>query len=401
MSKAGKFNDTNRLALLLDADREYARSNIRGLQRARMELVASGQEKPGQWEFRLFRRHVSSLKDHNVRKLIEWEPDGVIIEAGNVMEIAVLEELRCPFIRLGYETETHHSPTVCTDENQIGELAAAHLLDIGVHNFAFYHQYDTPWTQCRLHGFVERLKPRPVHISPAAPTAYLPSRDFPPEAREALLTWLKTLPVPIGIFAACDDWGIRVVECAHTSGLRVPEDVAVLGADDDYLLCNMVIPALSSVRQAGELVGRTAFNLLRDIIYGVPPPQNPVKIKPLATILRASTDVTHIADPAVKAAFDYIRRHRDECFGVKQMLPHVGLNRRSLEIRFRRLCGRTLGQEIRRARLERVKALLQSDMTVEQIAQTLNFPSGANLARTFRHEIGVTPSEYRREVGEY
>ncbi|MGC8560109.1 MAG: substrate-binding domain-containing protein [Phycisphaerae bacterium] len=400
MDISGHCDGSRRIALLLDADREYARSNIRGIQRARLEYATSQGEPPGAWEFRLFRRQVGPGEDQHIAKLLEWAPHGVLIEAGNVAEIETLNKLGCPYIRLGYELGAEASPTITTDEKAVGEMAARHLIDIGLENFAFYHQYHTPWTQCRLDGFGRLLQPRKVHVCPAPKATFLPGRDFPLSARATLIDWMRSLPLPVGIFAACDDWGIRVIECAHACKLRVPEDVAVLGVDDDYLMCNMVIPALSSVRQAGEQVGRTAFQMLREVILGQPITTTKATIRPLSVTARASTDVIHVGDPAVRAAILYIRAHRDENFGVKQLLPHVGLNRRSLEIRFRRVCGRTLGEEIRRARMERVKALLRSDMKIDQIAHAMHFTSGGHLARTFRREIGVSPSQYRREIGE-
>jgi LacI family transcriptional regulator len=393
-------NGSKRIALLLDADREYARSNIRGIQRSRLEYATAEGEPPGAWEFRLFRRQVGPGQDEHIAKLRQWAPHGVLIEAGNVAEIETLNKLGCPYIRLGFELSSEPFPTVTTDEAAIGELAARHLIDIGLENFAYYHQYHTPWTQCRLDGFAREVKPRELHVCPAPKATFLPGRDFSPDARKTLIDWLCGLPLPVGIFAACDDWAINVIECAHACKLRVPEDVAILGVDDDYLLCNMVIPALSSVRQAGEQVGRTAFQMLRKTILGYPITATQAVIRPLSVMARASTDVIHVDDPAVRAAILYIRTHRDENFGVKQLLPHVGLNRRSLEIRFKRVCGRTLGAEIRRARMERVKTFLRSDMTIDQIAHALHFASGGHLARTFRREVGFSPSQYRREIGE-
>jgi LacI family transcriptional regulator len=208
--------------------------------------------------------------------------------------------------------------------------------------------------------------------------------------------WLASLPRPLAVFAANDLWGFELVQAARERRLHVPEDVAILGVDNDQLICEIAHPPLSSIRLGAERIGREAVALLGRLLRGKPPEAGLLRVPPLDVVTRHSTDVLAVEDPEVAGALRHIRQHAAEGLSVKQLLTALPVNRRTLERRFVRALGHTPLEEIRRVRFERVKALLRADLAIYDVAARCGFASAAYLTTSFLQATGMTPSVYRR-----
>jgi LacI family transcriptional regulator len=213
---------------------------------------------------------------------------------------------------------------------------------------------------------------------------------------ERLRRWLQALAKPVGIFAGHDVWALQVVEACRFAGLRVPEDIAVVGVDNDDLLCELARPSLSSVIVPAERVGYEAAALLDRLLAGQQPPRQPVFIPPPGVVSRQSSDVLAIEDPVVAQAVRFLRDSAHLPLRVADVLRAVPVSRRALERRFQAVFERGLAAEIRRLRIDKARQLLaESDLPMNRIAERSGFSSQYQLSRAFRREVGTTPTAYR------
>ena len=218
--------------------------------------------------------------------------------------------------------------------------------------------------------------------------------------QNALAEWISDLPRPLGLIACNDIHGLRALDACRRAQLAVPEQVAVIGADNDVELCDLSDPPLSSIDFNPERVGYEAAAFLDCLMTGEPPPVPAKLIPPVGVITRQSTDVLAIADRYVAQALSIIRRHACSGIDVQSLLAQLPLSRRSLEQRFRRVLGRSPGAEIQRFRIEQAKILLaDTDLTVEVISRRTGFNKSAYFSTAFRNRTGSAPSMYRRLAG--
>ena len=197
---------------------------------------------------------------------------------------------------------------------------------------------------------------------------------------------------------ACnDECGLSVLDACRRAGAAVPDDVAVVGVDNDESLCDLAIPPLSSVDVNAEGIGYEAAALLDRMMNGQPAPTRPIKLAPRGVVTRRSSDVVASEDEEVGRAVLYIRERACGGLQVGDVLSHTGMSRASLQQRMKQLLGRTIHQEIQRARLSKAKDLLaMSGLTIKQVARESGFASVQYMTRVFRAEIGETPARYRR-----
>jgi LacI family transcriptional regulator len=211
--------------------------------------------------------------------------------------------------------------------------------------------------------------------------------------------WIAALPTPVGIFAAVDYFGVALTQVCREIGLRIPEDVAVLGVDNDDVYCRLARPPLSSVIPSAQRVGYEAGALLDQLLNGHKPPREPVLVEPLGIQTRRSTEVLATDDEDVVAAARFIRESAHQPIKVADVLRVVPVSRRALERRFRRALGRGLAEEISRVRLERGRRLLaETDLSMSRVAEHSGFTDASHLTSVFHRELGITPSEYRRQT---
>ena len=275
-------------------------------------------------------------------------------------------------------------------------LAIEHFIERGFHHFAFCDLTDGSYFRRRR--FEEQLAARRLtghvfHVNYAERDDWVFGRD-----RIRLEKWLEKLPKPIGILAHNDIRGRHLVDACRRMGIAIPDDVAVLGVDNELPHCEMSNPPLSSIVTDAERIGYEAGSLLDQLMNGRDPTPKRLLIPPLGIVVRQSTDVTATADQHVARAVRYIREHVGEEIDVRDILRHVGISRTALDKRFLKALGHTPHEEIRRIRLKRARELLaESDLKLEIIAERCGFRHGEYLGAVFRSEFGQTPGEFRAQ----
>jgi LacI family transcriptional regulator len=383
-----------KVALLIETARGYGRGLLRGIMRyARLH---------GPWAFYVTPgdlRQVLPAMEH-------WGATGIIarIETRSTAQRILATGLPLIALDLSQEQLARTNPLsqvceICPDSHKAGRMAAEHLLQRGLRQFAFAGvSKSTLWSSRREEGFCERLAESgcTCHIY------RLPElrRDRHWGREQAVMSrWLRGLPLPIGLLACDDDRGREVLEACRAAELRVPADVAVLGVDNDELLCELSDPPLSSVALNLERGGYEAAALLDRLMSGQARAPQRILVEPTWVVTRRSSDVLALEDRSVATALHFIHDNAGRPIGVLDVVRHSGCSRRTLEMRFRAALGRSLHDEIQRTRLERAKRLLvETDLPVGRIAAASGFASPDYLTRVFHSQIGLAPAEYRRQA---
>jgi LacI family transcriptional regulator len=291
-------------------------------------------------------------------------------------------------------------PLVHANDFSIGRLGAEHLVERAFRHFAFLEYKDTYWSSRRREGFVTALRERGHHDCLIYAQGQPPGTGGPQsyeQQQAALVEWIRQIPKPIGVMTSTDLMGQQFLEACLRAGANVPEQIAVVGADNDEPICRVSWPALSSVIINDELRGYQAAAVLDAMMRGDPAPREPIYIEPGGVTCRASTDILAIDDHLIAQALKFIRDHACEGIDVTDVVRHVPLSRSVLERRFRNLLGKTLNEEIVRLRLNRAIELLSSTpLELKVIADRCGFGSQSYMTAVFRAKLGVTPGSYRK-----
>lgn len=327
-------------------------------------------------------------------------PRGIIAHIFERRQARALAARRCPAINVCGIMPQLSFPRVGVDDALVGELAARHFLDRGLRSFACLGHPAHGASIARELSFRTTLARHGCGSDRYHVNAALP---FDPTATTPVLgsgigAWLRRLPRPTGIFCANDILAAQLAEACRQEGVAVPEDVAILGVDNDDLLCGLARPPLSSIALPDQEVGVQAAVQLARLLAGerrVLP--RPLLLAPLQVVERRSTDLGAIAEPGIAQACRHIREHAQRRLGVGDVANAVGIGRRTLERRFRAVLGRSLAQEIRRCRVERAKELLAEErMALATIAARAGFGSPKQFSTVFRVVTGMTPRAYRQ-----
>lgn len=420
MSRRKQLSGFVRVALVLPTEYSYAREVLRGIVAATRErnMYASGRGGRNgasslPWLFNVYRGIYGHSSRYLKRWFRDWNPDGVIGQIYDDRLARVYRQTRKPVVELFESRAESEFPRILPDDVAAGELAAKHFLERAFRHFAFFGAPWMLWSRERETGFrneIERTFSARGESGDGgagsftfasygvgegvAPVAF----GAPQRKRAAAMgSWLASLPKPLAVFAANDLWGSELVQAARERGLHVPEDVAILGVDNEELLCEIAHPPLSSIRIGAEQIGRQAVTLLEQLLRDKSTGTEVPRIAPVEVVTRQSTDVLAVEDPEVAAAIRHIRRHAVEGLSVKQLLEAVPVNRRTLERRFVSVLGHTPLDEIRRVRISRAQVLLQTDLPVYDVATRSGFATPEYLATSFRQATGMTPTEYRRQ----
>lgn len=285
-----------------------------------------------------------------------------------------------------------------TESHEVGRMAAEHFLERGFHHFAFCGFSQRDWSERRQEGYRQRLAEADLACDVYQPKS--PRRRLSwHEERPAVLSWLQSLPKPVAVMACNDDRGRQILEASLLGRLTVPDDVAVVGVDDDHVVCNLSNPPLSSVAFGLEQAGYQAAETLSRLMAGTIHEPQRIQVDPLWVVSRRSTDVIATEDRHVGVALRFIRDHIRQSIGVSDIVAASGISRRNLEIRFRRALGRSIRGEIQRMRLIYTRQLLlDTHLPAGRIAELAGFGSLPYLSSVFHRAMGVTLAEYRRRL---
>ncbi len=293
-------------------------------------------------------------------------------------------------------------PSVYPDDAAAGKMAATYYLDRGFRSFAFIGLSGQRFSETRALGFIDALR-QAGFSCPVFNRAHRDSDPRPMDGRvldgerDTRLTSFGSLPKPLAIFCCNDSCARLTVREVVKLGLQIPDQVAILGVDNDEINCELSGVQLSSIFLDTEQIGYEAAALLAKLIGGQPAPAEPILIPPIEVITRRSTDMLAIADAEVAQVVRFIRDRGGREINVEDLLARTSLSRRSLEMRFRKALGRSPYQEIRRVQIERAKLLLsRTDRSVREIADACGFKEARQLSAAFHDRMGLTPRQYRR-----
>lgn len=292
--------------------------------------------------------------------------------------------------------EFEWTPTVIVDNRRAGQMVARHFLERGFRHFAFLAN-SSYYSRLRLEGFAEELR-----IGGFA-CDVLRDQERPEEYwvidRANTAKWLKKLPKPLAVMAANDLCGMLMINLCRDMGLRVPDDVAFVGVDNDEAVCHSCSPPLSSVAVPNKQIGYEAAARLDRIMTGRDHGPLIQLIEPLGVVTRQSSDTVGVADEVVREAVLFIRDHAAEPIAVDDVVAAVPACRTIVESRFREVLGRSPSQEIWRTRIDMAKRLLmQTDLKVEAVADKCGFAGYRTFYTIFRRHTGVAPAEFRQRV---
>ncbi|MCC6579801.1 MAG: substrate-binding domain-containing protein [Phycisphaeraceae bacterium] len=290
------------------------------------------------------------------------------------------------------------SPSVELDEQAIGHMAAAHLLHRGYRHLAFFGCGSKPWSRQRGEGFrqtaqVAQVAVRQFECSPEMLPAY---RSHSLHRREpGLRNDLNALPFPCGVFAANDVIACYIIQAARESGLRVPEQLGVIGVDDDPIPNAAAGLAISTIHVPFREAGRQAAAMLDQWMRTRAKPRR-ILLPPIRVVVRTSTNLFTVADALVGHAQAYIEDHRDERLSVAQVVRALRTTPVTLGKHFHHHLKMTPAQYIRLRRLEYARELLRAgDMNVAEVSEACHFHDCSYFCQVFRQTMGVSPGQLR------
>lgn len=330
-------------------------------------------------------------------KLKALDVDGIILR--DVDKLEEVLDLGIPAVVIGhYKTKIPNHVNVVTDSSAIGQIGAEHLLQCGFRHFAYCGYAGVPWSDLRLKFFDQHIRKAGFGVQVFADL--VPAADVWRKERRKMVAWLQSLPKPVGLMACNDDCGQQVIEACKLANLVVPDAVGVLGADNDEVVCGLSDPPMSSVDINFERAGYEAALVLFQLLRGVRRVPLNITVRATRVIARRSTDFMAVSDSHVTKALQFIRDHSRGNIMVDDVASAAALSRRALEISFRREIGCSIHEHVRRVRTDQiVRLLLETELPVAQIAETLGFSDIQHFARYFYASKKITPLAYRRTYG--
>ena len=352
----------------------------------------------GNWDL-----YIEEDPAHRLPQFRKWNGQGIIVSFDDRETAMAVRGLKIPMVGFGggrgWYDPASRIPYFTTDNAQIAELAVRHLLDCGFSQLACYGDRRSRlhhWCEERIQAFCRRAEAAGVPCSvlrARRPTA----RNWTVLQRE-LSHWLRSLPKPVGVLACTDLRARGVLQVCRTLGIRVPDDVAVVGVDNDETLCELSMPPLTSIEQGHVQIGYEAAQLLDRLMAGKKAPEWRRVIPPEGLVARQSTDVVACGDLDLAAAIRFVRERACDGIGVQHVLKAAAISRSTLDQRFLAALGRTVHAEIQRVRVERVKQLLaDTNLLIKQVAKRCGFRHPEYMTAVFQKHTGESPVEYRRK----
>lgn len=372
------------VALLIETSNAYARGLLDG--------INAFQRRHGAWSIYLPEQGRGAQPP---AWLANWRGHGIIARLENDAIAKAVMHTDLPVVDVSAARTIESIPWVETDDAAISRLAVRHFVERGFRRLAFCGDDRFNWSRWRQEKFLAAAKDAgcSVEVYPGKRSA----RATWDEEHERLKAWVESLPKPIGVMTCYDILGQQLLDACRDADVAVPEEVAVVGVDDDEILCSLCTPPLSSIRPDTFRTGFAAAELLQKMMDGEDVAARGYFLEPLGLTTRQSSDVLAIADPDIAAALRFIRERACDGIKVTDILAAVPLSRRVLEDRFKKLLGRSPHEEIERLRIERVKQLLtETDLSLAAIARRAGYEHTEYLSVAFKRAEGVPPSEFRK-----
>jgi LacI family transcriptional regulator len=379
-----------RIALLFNANKMMGREVISG-------IAAYLGSKRSAWDLFMeedFRLRLSGIEN--------WQGDGIIADFDDPAVAAALSSCSIPVVAVGgsYAGEGDYPsgiPYVATDNFKLVQLAREHLIDLGLQRFAMFSQpkaKDSRWSQERENAFTSLMREdlMEAEIFRGTPT----NAASWGKAVESQVEWLHSLPKPVGIIAVTDARARQLLQACTIAGIEVPGQVAIIGIDNDPLVRALSPVPLSSVMQGAQEMGRTAANLLEQMLHGARLPNTRILVPPAGIKAYASSQHQPVKHPHVMRARHFIRQYACQGIRTEQVAAHVGISRSSLESHFRQELGCSVHDVILRIKLGAAMAGLdRGQHSIADVASDCGFNSIQYMYTVFKRELGCTPGDYR------
>jgi LacI family transcriptional regulator len=377
------------IVLLIETTHGYGRGLLRG--------IAKYSKLHGPWSFYRevpFYGHSRQIKSYS--KLGKINANGAIIREPTPHQVEYFLKLGIPLV-ISPNLIDPKIPTILPDTQKIAQLAAEHLIERGFKNFAYCGFKEMQWSKERYEKFAHEIKRRNYQVYQFFATL---NKLINPKEKDlaVIVNWLRSLPKPVGLMVCNDDMGRIVLEICKLAGFNVPEQIAVLGVDDDELTCELTDPPLSSIALHAEKSGYEAAKLLDNLMAGEKMNGQIIHQEPSHVVIRQSTEVMAIKDEDVALAIKYIHEHHKEPITVEDVAREVNLSRRHLYKKFMATIGHSVFDEIKNNRIKHIcKLLIETDWSIYKITMSLGFTEIEHVARYFQKEMGMSPNEYRKQ----
>ncbi len=370
-----------RLALLIEMSSAHGRGLLRGI----AEYV---RQNPG-----ITLQHEEGGPLVRVPAWFEnWTGDGVIARIENDEIARQILQKQVPVVNVSGRESPNGIPHIDTDNRGVCALAVEYFVKREFRYFAYFGGVEFEWSLWRQNALVQLLSE--MRIRP-----HVFQRDASPQGDSRLMEWLGSLPKPVALLACNDRYGRMILEFCHKAGIAVPEEIAVLGVDNDDILCSLCKPQLSSIVPDAETIGYRAAQSLHQCLLQNPGVALEQWVPPLYLHSRASTDSTATEDWAVRQALQFIHGNAVRDIGVDEVVAHTSVSRRLLEQRFRSVLGRPIHEEILRVRLGEAQRLLSgTSLPLKDVALRSGFKRADYLSAVFRNKLGMSPTDYRQGV---
>ena len=378
------YRKVPRVALLVETTRTYTREVLGGVKR----FIAAH----GPWSTFLELRALDSAPPAWLR---DWDGDGILTRTFTQEMADLISRTGLPAVELRATNLKGERPFVGMDNASIGRSVAEHFFERGYRQFAAYSLRTERFFIERVQNFVRSVESYGCRCFELPETLSDSAADWE-KSQDTLINWLSLLPKPVGIFAANDQLGVRLLDACQRAGVAVPEEVAVVGAENEETLCSFATPALTSVRFDGQTVGYKAAELLERLMSGKSVKLRETLIPPKGIIVRASSDELVINDRLVANAVRLIREDSNKGLNVDNLCQRLNVSRSTLDRRMKSALNRSPKEEISRIRFREVERLLiETDLTMETIAELTGFTHSHYLQAAFKQIYGETPGRFR------
>lgn len=382
-----------KVILLIAPTRAFDRGLLQGIARYANER--------GPWTFYREPPHYQTIdwKKKVTDRLGTGQVDGIIMREPERIEEIIQRKI--PGICAPVTKRTIEGfINIIIDNHAVSELGADHLLHCGFRHFAYCGIEGIYWSAQRGEAFRKRIVQAGFACHVYEPPQAGSLQVLWEEEEPLLVAWLHSLPKPVGIMTCNDDRSQHILDACHAAQIHVPNEVAIVGVDNDEFICRLANPALSSICLNAERLGYRAAQLLDRVMAGEACPDTIIEGLPTHVVARSSTNILLVEDRAVSEAIRFIREHSDRPLQVDDVAEAVALSRRTLQQRFAKAIGRSVHSQILRERVNRItQMLVETDLTVAQISEEMDFSSAKQLDRVFTRFQGTTPTTYRLRHG--
>ena len=381
-------NNRRHVALIIETSSIYGRGLLSGIVRfMRMH---------DEWSVYLEQRDLAAKPPAWLKG---WKGDGIISRATTESLVEAVTATGVPFVDLTDRHTDRGFTIVRSDDNAIGQLGAKHLLERGFRRFGFCGFTNEAWSERRQAAFQQAIRDAGFPCDAFRSVWQGPGVRTWDQETKHVAEWLRSIPRPFGVMACNDIRGQHVVDACSSEGFAVPEEVSILGVDNDDLLCRICDPPLTSVIANSEGVGYCAAEILSQLMQGSRPSECEYLIEPLGIAERQSTDVIAIDDPALANALQFIRKNACHGISVDDVIANSAISRSSLERKLRKYLGRTPQEEIRYVQVKRVQEMLSTtELSLEKIAYLCGFDHPEYMYVVFKRQTGKTPGSFREQV---